>query len=79
MNQKAVKVDEHYELPLSLKDEDIQQPNNRVAVMKHLEFLRKMFEKDDRFFKEYKNFIEELMEKGYTRKAEIILIILIVE
>ena len=79
MNQKAVKVDEHYELPLSLKDEDIRQPNNRVAVMKHLEFLRKMFEKDDRFFKEYKNFIEELMEKGYTRKAEIILIILIVE
>ena len=47
MNQKAVKVDEHYELPLSLKDEDIRQPNNRVAAMKRLEFLRKMFEKDD--------------------------------
>ena len=38
--------------------------------MKHLESLRTKFEKDDQFFKEYKNFMEELMEKGYSRKCD---------
>ena len=36
MDQKAVKVDGHYELPLSLKDEEIRLPNNQAAEMKHL-------------------------------------------
>ena len=38
--------------------------------MKRLESLRRNFEKDDRFFKEYINFMEELMEKGYARKCD---------
>ena len=46
MDQKAVKVDGHYELPLPLKD-DIQIPNNRAAATKCLESLRRNFEKDD--------------------------------
>ena len=70
MDQKAVKVDGHYKLPLPLKDEDIQLPNNRAAAMKRLESLRRKFERDDRFFKEYKNFMEELTEKEYARKCD---------
>ena len=69
MDQKAVKVDGHYELPLPLKDEDIQLPNNQAAATKHLEPLKRKFEKDDQFFKKYNNFVEELMEKGYARKC----------
>ena len=38
--------------------------------MKCLESLRSKFGKDDLFFKEYKNFMEELMEKGYARKCD---------
>ena len=38
--------------------------------MKRLEPLRRKFEKGDRFFIEYKNFIEELMETGYARKCD---------
>ena len=38
--------------------------------MKRLESLRRKFEKDDQFFKEYKNFMEELMEKGYAKKYD---------
>ena len=34
MDQKAVKVEGHYELPLALKDEDIQLSNNKAAAMK---------------------------------------------
>ena len=70
MDQKAVKVDGLYELALSLKDEDIRLPNNRAAAMKRLESLRRKIEKDDRFFEEYKNFMEELMEKGYARTCD---------
>ena len=47
MDQKKVKVDGHYELPLPLKDEDIRLPNNRAAAMKRLESLRRKFKKDD--------------------------------
>ena len=70
IDQKAVKVDGHYELPLPLKDEDIRLPNNRAAAMKHLEPSRRKFKKDDQFSKEYKNFTEEMMEKGYARKCD---------
>ena len=62
-------MDGHYELPLPLKDEDIQLLNNRAAAMKRLESLRRKFKKNDQFFREYKNFMEELMEKGYARKC----------
>ena len=51
MDQKEVKKDGHYELPLPLKDEDIRLSSNRAAAMKRLESLRRKFEKDDQFFK----------------------------
>ena len=70
MDQKAIKVDGHYELLLPLKDEDIRLPNNRTAAMKRLESLRRKFERNDRFFKKYKNFMEEMIEKGYVRKCD---------
>ena len=63
-------MDGHYELPLPLKDEDIRLPNNQPAAMKHLESLKRKFEKDDQFFKKYNNFTEELMEKGYARERD---------
>ena len=70
MTRKAVKVDGHYEQLLPLKDEDIWLSNNRAATIKRLESLRSKFEKDDRLLKKYKNFIEELMEKGYAKKYD---------
>lgn len=50
MDQKAGKVDRHCELPVPLKDEDIQR-------------LRRKFEKDDQFLKECKKFMEELIDQ----------------
>ena len=38
--------------------------------MKRLEPLRRKFKKDDQFFKEYNNFMEELMQKRYARKCD---------
>ena len=70
MTRKAVKVDGQYELLLPLKDEDIWLSNNRAATIKRLESLRSKFKKDDLLSKKYKNFIEELMEKGYAKKYD---------
>ena len=67
IDQKAVKVNGHYEVPLSLKDEDIRLPINRAHAMKRLESLRRKFEKDDRFFKEYKNFYERTGGEGICK------------
>ena len=50
--------------------EEIRLPNNRAPAMKHLESLRKKFENDDRLFKEYSKFMEELVEKRYARKCD---------
>ena len=50
MDQKAFKVDGHYELPLLLKD-DIRLPNNQAAAMKRLESLKRKFKKGNKFFK----------------------------
>ena len=38
--------------------------------MKPLESVRREFEKDDRFFNEYKGFMEELVERGYAKKCD---------
>ena len=45
IDQKVVKVDVHYELPLPLIEEDIRLPNNRVAGKKPLETLRNTFKR----------------------------------
>ena len=63
-------MDGLYELPLPLKDEDIRLPNNGVAAMKRLKYLRRKLEKDYQFFKEWNNFMEGLMKKGFARKCD---------
>ena len=47
-----------------------QSDEVRDTSMKHLESLRKKFENDDRLFKEYSKFMEELVEKRYARKCD---------
>lgn len=46
MDQKSVEVDGYYKLPLLLKEEDFQLPNNRAAVIKWLKSLKRNFDKD---------------------------------
>ena len=45
MDQKAVKVDGHYELPLPMKDEDLRLPNSRAAAMKRFRVFEKAIRK----------------------------------
>ena len=70
MDQETVQVDNHYEVLLPLKSTDVTFPNNKSAAMKRLNSLKKRFIRDKSFHKMYKTFIEDMLQKGYARKAE---------
>ena len=67
MEREAVNIDVHYQLPLPLKDKELVLPNNRMAAMKHMESLKKRFERDELFYSQYKRFMGELIE-GVCKK-----------
>ena len=46
MERESVKIYEHYELPLPLKDNELVLPNNRMAALKCMQSIKKRFESD---------------------------------
>ena len=42
--------------------------NNRIQAKMRLQRLKKRFMKDENFFKDYSNFMEDLFQKGYAEK-----------
>ena len=53
MEREAVRTDGYYQLPLPLKDKKLVLPNNRMAAMKHMQSLKKRFERDEQFYSQY--------------------------
>ena len=43
--------------------------NNRIQAKMRLQRLKKRFMKDENFFKDYSNFMEDLFQKGYAEKS----------
>ena len=70
MEREAVKIDGHYQLPLPLKDKELASPNNRMAAMKRMQSLKKRFKRDERFYSQYKCFMDESIYKKYVRKCD---------
>ena len=70
MDQKTIKVNGHYVVPLSLKLKDVNLRNNRVLALKGLKCLHRRFLKDNHFYETYKTFIADMIAKGYARKAD---------
>ena len=60
----------NYEVPLPLKDTDVPLPNNKNQAVKRINQPKRRFQKDSKFFEDYKRNMEELLEKGYARKFE---------
>ena len=57
----------HYEVPLPFKDTDAKLPNNRNQAVRRINQQKGRFQKDSKFFEDYKR---NMGEKGYTRKSE---------
>ena len=59
----------HYQLPLPFRKRDQHRSNNRIQVRMRLQGLKKRFLKDENFFRDYSNFMEDLFQKGYAEKS----------
>ena len=62
-------VDEHYEIPLPYRDENLQLPNNKDQAIRRMQQLKRIFQKDSEFFNSYTTWIEELILKGYAKQS----------
>ena len=70
MVQETVHVDNHSEVLVPLKSTDVTFPNNKSAAMKRLNSLKKRFIRDKSFHEMYKTFLDDMLQQGYSRKAE---------
>ena len=70
LDTKTVKVGNHYQTPLTLKNPDVKLPNNRKAAEKRLLYMKKRLMKDDRFHQQYTEFMQKILEKGYAKKSK---------
>ena len=61
--------DGHYELPLPLKDEKMQLPNNRELALSRLKKLKGRLRREDMYRRDYQVFMIEIIEKGYAERV----------
>ena len=57
-------VNDHYQLPCPLRNPNFIMPNNRTMIDKRANYLKNQFIKNKKFFKGYKNCMNEIMQKG---------------
>ena len=70
MEDQVVKVENHYETPLPLRNSEMTLPNNRVMAEKRAHYLKRKFQKDEQYFSHYKVFMNEIIEKGYATVSD---------
>ena len=57
---------EHYELPLPLKNSSVKLPNNRELALRRLSHLKKRFMANEQYHKDYVEFMENVITRGYA-------------
>ena len=70
VDTQTMKVGNHYQTPLPLKNPDVKLPNNRKVAERRLSYLEKRLMKDDRFHQQYTESMQEILEKGYARESK---------
>ena len=66
MKEGVHQRDGHYELPLPLKSDNIKLPNNKDMAMHRVMKLKAKFLRDRKYHQEYKDFMKDLIDKGYA-------------
>ena len=63
--------DGHYELPLPLKNESINLPNNKTAALRRLSQLKRRFEAKNGqgYYAGYVEFMKKLIDSGYAERV----------
>ena len=70
IEEKTTKAGEHYVVPLPFQNESFEMPNNRRQAVKRLIYLRDKFKKNQSYFADYKQFMDDLITKSYARKED---------
>ena len=60
--------DGHYEIPLPLC-RDVRFPENKEQVLQRAHWLRKKLVNNETFYKDYGNFMNSIIAKGFARKV----------
>ena len=61
--------DGHFELPLPLRKENLELPNNKELAFSRLTKLRQRLTSDDQFRKDYIGFMKEIIASGYAERV----------
>ncbi len=66
MDSSAEMVDGHYQLPLPFKRDNPMMPNNRHLAEQRILSLKRKFQKNSDFHKEYSAFMETVISSGHA-------------
>ena len=69
MNEQTIKVGNHYQTPLSLRN-PAMLPNNWKMVEMRAQYLKRRFERNPKYFQHYKSFMNEIISKGYAKQSD---------
>ncbi|XP_043246524.1 uncharacterized protein LOC122394039 [Amphibalanus amphitrite] len=70
--EASKKVDRgHYQFSIPLKDEDVVLPNNRVLAERRLTSLGRRMKNDVEFAEQYRDSVEEMIDKGYAEPVPV--------
>ena len=61
--------DDHYEMPLPLRDDMPSLPNNRSLALRRLHKLGERFEANMKYRDDYRTFMNDIIAKGYAEKV----------
>ena len=62
-------IDGRYEIQLSLHDDTVRFPNNRLQAEKRFNYLQTKMSRSHQFKNDYKKFMKELMSKGCATES----------
>lgn len=63
--------DDHYEMPLPLKSENVELPSSKELALSRLTKLRRRLNSDDQFRKDYSSFMEDIIASGYAERVPV--------
>ena len=66
--KSVIMIDRHYCVDLPFREPDIQLPNNHSQGQQRLSSLKRKLMKDTKFKRDYVEFMEKIIEKGYAEK-----------
>ena len=61
--------DDHYEIPLPLKEEGLKLPNNRTLALSRLERLKQRLKRDRKYREHYETFMKDMIDKGQAERV----------